>query len=137
VNNMGGKNLQVNEDILKSEDELLALYWKWISIYRPSVYDFRNNKFIDLEFEKKFIERFGKFNESARMIHEISSTKGCTWTAGFNFNADFTDDEKQYYLGCSELGIPTVFRSLTSLMYLRMYLISIVFFFFATLLFHF
>ncbi|RZC49521.1 hypothetical protein C5167_017949 [Papaver somniferum] len=60
------KDLKITEDILKSEDELLALYWKWISIYRPKVYVFGNNKFIDLEFEKMFAERFEKFKDTVR-----------------------------------------------------------------------
>ncbi|KAI3991886.1 hypothetical protein MKX01_012831 [Papaver californicum] len=88
--------LKITEDILKSEDQLLALYWKWISIYRPNEYDLGNNKFIDLELEKMFTERFEKFKDTIRTIHTVNSTKGTGWTAGFNFMADFTDNEKCY-----------------------------------------
>ncbi|RZC52732.1 hypothetical protein C5167_021158 [Papaver somniferum] len=91
------KDLKITEDILKSEDELLALYWKWISIYRRKDYDFGNKKFIDLEFEKMFTERFEKFKDTVRMIHTVNNTKGAGWTAGFNHMADFTDNEKRFY----------------------------------------
>ncbi|KAI3893148.1 hypothetical protein MKX03_020173 [Papaver bracteatum] len=90
------KDLKITEEILKSEDELLALYWKWISIYRRKDYDFRNKKFINLEFEKMFTERFEKFKDTVRMIHTIN-TKGVSWTAGFNHMTDFTDNEKSFY----------------------------------------
>ncbi|KAI3993441.1 hypothetical protein MKX01_002454 [Papaver californicum] len=68
-------DLKVTEDILKSQDELLALYWKWISIYRPNVYDFGNDKFKDLDFQKMFTKRFDKFKDTARMIHKVNNTK--------------------------------------------------------------
>ncbi|KAI3981803.1 hypothetical protein MKX01_027788 [Papaver californicum] len=75
--------LEVTDDNIKSENDLLALYWKWISIYRPNDYNFPNTLLIDSQSEKL--------------------SDGITYTLGLNKFADLSDDEFRAIYGT---GLP-------------------------------
>ncbi|MCL7044765.1 hypothetical protein MKW94_001088 [Papaver nudicaule] len=91
-------DLEVTCDNIKSESELLALYWKWISVFRPGRYNFQNNKFVDSENEKLFMERYEIFKKTTLKIYEHNKG-GHSWTMGHNNFSDMTEDEFAKYVG--------------------------------------
>ncbi|KAI3884962.1 hypothetical protein MKW98_002354 [Papaver atlanticum] len=88
--------LDVTDDNVKSENDLLALYWKWISIYRPNDYNFPNNILINSQSEKLFTKRYDTFKHNVRLIHVHNKrSDGITYSLGLNKFADLSDDEFQ------------------------------------------
>ncbi|KAI3833150.1 hypothetical protein MKW92_031547 [Papaver armeniacum] len=86
--------LDVTDDNVKSENDLLALYWKWISIYRPNDYNFPNNILINSQSEKLFTKRYDTFKHNVRLIHAHNKrSDGITYSLGLNRFADLSDDE--------------------------------------------
>ncbi|OVA20483.1 Peptidase C1A [Macleaya cordata] len=83
--------LGVTDDDVKSEKDLLALYWKWLSIHRPHDYSFRNNN-LDLQHETMLMKRYDIFKNNVQSIHE-SNKRSCMTTLGLNKFADLSNEE--------------------------------------------
>ncbi|RZC92942.1 hypothetical protein C5167_036189 [Papaver somniferum] len=58
--------VKVTDDIINSEDKLLALFLRWLSI---------NEHHFDVDDRKAFKERFEIFKKTARRVHKHNQTK--------------------------------------------------------------
>ncbi|KAI3910604.1 hypothetical protein MKW92_003961 [Papaver armeniacum] len=75
--------VKVTEDIINSEDKLLSLFLRWLSI---------NEHHFDVDDRKAFKERFEIFKESARRVHKHNQTKS-SCILGLTYFSDLTQDE--------------------------------------------
>ncbi|OVA20482.1 Peptidase C1A [Macleaya cordata] len=86
------KVIGVTHDDVKSEKDLLALYWKWLSIHRSHDYNFRNNN-LNFQEDKMLMKRYDIFKDNIRFIHESNKRIGMTYTLGLNKFADLSNEE--------------------------------------------
>ncbi|RZC87891.1 hypothetical protein C5167_026112 [Papaver somniferum] len=75
--------VKVTDDIINSEDKLLALFLRWLSI---------NEHHFDVDDRKAFKERFEIFKKTARRVHKHNQTKS-SCILGLTYFSDLTPDE--------------------------------------------
>ncbi|KAI3904203.1 hypothetical protein MKW98_009883 [Papaver atlanticum] len=75
--------VKVTDDIINSEDKLLALFLRWLSI---------NEHHFDVDDRKAFKERFEIFKEAARRVHQHNQTKS-SCILMLTYFSDLTPDE--------------------------------------------
>ncbi|KAI3851393.1 hypothetical protein MKX03_020381 [Papaver bracteatum] len=76
-------SVKVTDDIINSEDKLLALFLRWLSI---------NEHHFDVDDRKAFKERFEIFKDAARRVHQHNQTKSSCILV-LTYFSDLTPDE--------------------------------------------
>ncbi|KAK9117455.1 hypothetical protein Sjap_016402 [Stephania japonica] len=85
-------HMGVTDDDVKSEQSLIALYKKWLSIYRMQDEYFGSTDY-DWEGENTLLKRYSIFKNNVMFIHAANKRGNVTYTLGLNKFADLSNEE--------------------------------------------
>ncbi|KAK9119991.1 hypothetical protein Scep_018084 [Stephania cephalantha] len=86
------RHVEVTDDDVESEQSLIALYKKWLSVYRTQDEYFGSTDY-DWEGENTLFKRYSIFKNNVMFIHAANKRGNVTYTLGLNKFADLSNED--------------------------------------------